>query len=136
MKQGREPGANEILEMIFRYLTEVSSLREYNDILMVLANMGRALTFSDRCTVWVVDEEKQEIWTKVAHGIEAIRLPIDSGIVGYSITTGKKIIIDDVYLDDRFNSEIDKKTGYRSKSMMVIPMFDNDNNIIDRKSVV
>lgn len=136
MKQGREPGANEILEMIFTYLTEVSSLREYNDILMVLVNMGRALTFSDRCTVWVVDEEKQEIWTKVAHGIEAIRLPIDSGIVGYSITTGKKIIIDDVYLDDRFNSEIDKKTGYRSKSMMVIPMFDNDNDIIGAFQVI
>lgn len=136
MKQGREPGANEILEMIFSYLTEVSSLREYNDIIMVLANMGRALTFSDRCTVWVVDEEKQEIWTKVSHGIEAIRLPIDSGIVGNSIKTGKKIIIDDVYLDDRFNSDIDKKTGYRTKSMMVIPMFNNDNEIIGAFQVI
>ncbi|WP_373004477.1 HD domain-containing phosphohydrolase [Sulfurimonas sp.] len=136
MKHTRGLGANEILQMIFTYLTEVSSLREYNDIIMVLANMGRALTSSDRCTVWVVDKEKQEIWTKVAHGIDAIRLPIDSGIVGSSITTGQKIIIDDVYLDERFNSDIDKKTGYRTKSMMVIPMFDNDDNIIGAFQVI
>lgn len=90
MKHARSLGANEILQLIFTYLTEVSSLRKYSDILMVLADMGRALTSSDRCTVWVVDEEKQEIWTKVAHGIDAIRLPINSGIVGNSITTGKK----------------------------------------------
>ena len=136
MKHARSLGANEILQMIFTYLTEVSSLREYNDIIMVLANMGRALTSADRCTVWVVDEEKQEIWTKVAHGIDAIRLPIDSGIVGSSVTTGKKIIIDDVYKDDRFNPDVDKKTGYRTKSMMVIPMFDNDDEIIGAFQVI
>ncbi len=136
MKHARSLGANEILQMIFTYLTEVSSLREYNDIIMVLADMGRALTSADRCTVWVVDEDKQEIWTKVAHGMDAIRLPIDSGIVGNSITAGKKIIIDDVYLDKRFNPDIDKKTGYRTKSMMVIPMFDNDDNIIGAFQVI
>ena len=136
MKHARSLGANEILQMIFTYLTEVSSLREHDDIIIVLANMGRALTSSDRCTVWVVDEEKQEIWTKVAHGIEAIRLPINSGIVGSSITTGEKIIIDDVYKDDRFNPDIDKKTGYRTKSMMVIPMFDNNDEIIGAFQVI
>ncbi len=130
MKHARDLDANEILELIFIYLTEVSSYREANDIIMVLADMGRALTSSDRCTVWVVSDDKQKIWTKVAHGMDAIELPIDSGIVGDSITTQKKIIIDDVYQDERFNSNIDKQTGYRTKSMMVIPMFDHDDEII------
>ena len=62
MKHARTLGANEILELVFIYLTEVSSLREYNDILMVLANMGRALTSCDRCTVWVVSDDKTKIW--------------------------------------------------------------------------
>ncbi len=136
MKHARSLGANEILQLIFTYLTEVSSLREYDDIIMVLANMGRALTSSDRCTVWVVDEEKQEIWTKVAHGMDAIRLPMYSGIVGSAIKTEKKILIDDVYEDERFNSDIDRKTGYVTKSMMVIPMFDNDNEIIGAFQVI
>lgn len=133
-KYQRSIGANEILQMIFTYMTEVSSLREHDDIIFVLANMGKALTNADRCTVWVVDDE--EIWTKVAHGMDAIRLPKDSGIVGNSITSGKKIIIDDVYNDSRFNPNIDKKTGYRTKSMMVIPMFDNDDEIIGAFQVI
>ena len=130
MKNTRSLDATEILELIFTYLTEVTSLRDYDEIIMVLANMGRALTSSDRCTVWVVNDNKDKIWTKVAHGMDAIELPIDSGIVGHSIIKGEKIIIDDVYEDHRFNSDVDKKTGYRTKSMMVIPMFDKDSHII------
>lgn len=133
-KHQRSLGANEILQMIFTYMTEVSALREHDDIIFVLANMGKALTNADRCTVWVVDGD--EIWTKVAHGMDAIRLPINSGIVGNSITSGKKIIIDDVYKDERFNPDIDKKTGYRTRSMMVIPMFDNDDDIIGAFQVI
>ena len=136
MKDANALDATEILRLIFIYLTEVSTLRNHDDIIMVLANMGRALTSSDRCTVWVVGDDKKTIWTKVAHGMDAITLPINSGIVGHSIINGEKIIIDDVYEDSRFNPEIDKKTGYRTKSMMVIPMFDNDDNIIGAFQVI
>ncbi|WP_373071624.1 HD domain-containing phosphohydrolase [Sulfurimonas sp.] len=136
MKTSRALDATETLELIFIYLTEVTSLRDYDEIIMVLADMGRALTSSDRCTVWVVSDDKKTIWTKVAHGMDAIELPIDSGLVGHTITTGEKIILDDVYKDERFNREIDKKTGYRTKSMMVIPMFDRDDNIIGAFQVI
>ncbi|MFT5659394.1 MAG: response regulator RpfG family c-di-GMP phosphodiesterase/ribonuclease BN (tRNA processing enzyme) [Sulfurimonas sp.] len=136
MKHARSLNPNEILELIFIYLTEVSALRDYDDILAVLANMGRALTSSDRCTVWVVSDDKKTIWTKVAHGIDAIELPIDSGIVGSAIVNEEKIIIKDVYQDKRFNPDIDKKTGYITKSMMVIPMFDNDDEIIGAFQVI
>ena len=136
MKHARSLDANQILELIFIYLTEVSSLRKHDDILDVLADMGRALTSSDRCTVWVVSEDKQTIWTKVAQGMDLIELPMGSGIVGSAISNQEKIIIDDVYIDDRFNPDIDKQTGYITKSMMVIPMFDNDDEIIGAFQVI
>ncbi len=130
MKHVRTLNANEILELIFIYLTEVSALRDHDDIIEVLANMGKALTSADRCTVWVVSDDKKTIWTKVSHGIDAIEIPIDSGIVGAAISNEEKIIIDNVYDDSRFNANIDKQTGYTTKSMMVIPMFDNEDEII------
>ena len=136
MKHARNLSANEILELIFEYLTKVSMIKDFDEILMVLANMGKALTSSDRCTVWVVNEEKTKIWTKVAHGMDPIELPIDSGIVGHSIMNQEKVIIEDVYKDKRFNPEIDKKTGYRTKSMMVIPMYDNNDEIIGAFQVI
>ena len=136
MKHARSLSATEILELIFIYLTEVSSSRDHDDIIRILADMGKALTSADRCSVWIVNEEKKTIWTQVAHGIEHLELPMGSGIVGSSIVNEEKIIIDDVYLDDRFNPDIDKKTGYKTKSMMVIPMFDNDDDIIGAFQVI
>ena len=131
MKHARSLNATEILELIFIYLTEVSASRDYDDIIRILADMGKALTSADRCTVWVLSEDKQTIWTKIAHGLnDKLELSIDSGLVGYSIRTGEKVLIDDVYEDDRFNREVDKATGYNTKSMMIIPMFDGDNSII------
>ena len=136
MKHARNLNATEILEMIFIYLTEVSALRDYDEIIGVLADMGRALTSADRCSVWVVSEDKKTIWTKVAQGMDAIELDIDFGIVGSAIKEEKKVIIDDVYKDKRFNRSIDEKTGYVTSSMMVIPMFNNDDEIIGAVQVM
>ena len=136
MKHAIALDATEILELIFEHLTKVTTLRDYDEIIIQLAEMGRSLTSSDRCTVWVVSDDKKTIWTKVAHGIDAIELPINSGIVGHAIGKGEKILIDDVYKDDRFNRDIDKQTGYRTKSMMVIPMFDKDREIIGAFQVI
>ena len=129
-------GANEILELVFVYLAEVSSLHDYDEIIDVLANMGRALTSAERCTVWVVSEDRKKIWSKVAQGMDQIELPIDSGIVGTSIVSGERVIIDDVYNDERFNQSVDAKTGYKTKSMMVIPMYDYDERIIGAFQVI
>lgn len=129
-------GANEILELVFVYLAEVSSLRDYDEIIAVLARMGRALTSADRCSIWVVSENRESIWTKVSQGIDAIELPIDSGIVGDAISIGERVIIDDVYGDERFNQDIDKRTGYKTESMMVIPMYDNNDIIIGAFQVI
>ena len=135
-KHARSLAANEILELVFVYLAEVSSLKSYDDILTVLAGMGRALTSADRCTIWVVSEDKKTIWTKVAHGIDRLEIPIDSGIVGDAIRNGHRELIDDVYLDKRFNKNIDKITGYKTKGMMVIPMYDYEDNIIGAFQVI
>ena len=136
MKNSEALGANEIVELIFTYLTEVSSLRDFDDTMFVLANMGCSLTSADRCSIWLVSDDKKSIWTKVSHGVDNIELPIDSGIVGSAVGNGEKIILDDVYKDNRFNQEIDVQTGYLTKSMMVIPMFNNSNEIIGAFQVI
>lgn len=122
--------AEDIVEIIFEYITKIQSYREYEDILMQLANMGRALADADRCTVWVVDKSKNTLWTKVAHGIDPLYIPLDSGLVGQSIVNRKQMIINDVQNNVNFNPEVDRKTGYATKNMMVIPMFNSQNNII------
>ncbi|MBU0631079.1 HD domain-containing protein [bacterium] len=134
MKNNRE--SSEFIEIIFSYITQISAERSPDVILMLLADMGRQLVRADRCTVWVVSKDKQYLWTKVAHGLDHVTIPIDSGVVGEAVINNKRLIIDDAYNDERFNPEIDKQTGYKTKTLLVIPMHNSEGEIIGAFQVV
>lgn len=128
--------SDEMIELIFSYITQISAERSAENILMLLADMGRRLVYADRCTVWMVDRKKQRLWTKVAHGIEPIEIPLSTGIVGRCVRDKQHLIINDVYADPDFNGEVDRQTGYVTKNMMVIPMFNHDGGIIGAFQVI
>ncbi len=128
--------AEAVVETIFKYITKIQPLRNYEEILIELANMGRHLAGADRCTLWVVDYKNNDLWTKVAHGIDTIRIPLGTGIVGEAIRREEQMIINDVQSNDSFNAEVDKQTGYTTHNMMVIPMFNSQNKIIGAFQVI
>ncbi len=86
----------------------------------------------DRGTVYLIDEFKKELWSKVLQGSDMaeIRLPFGKGISGYVAQTGETINIPDVYKDPRFNPETDKKSGYRTTNMLCMPMRNKDRKTI------
>ena len=78
---------------------------------------------ADRCTVFLYDDREDELWSKVATGVrKEIRFPAEKGIAGHVFRTGEILNIPDAYEDERFNPEIDKKTGYRTKTILCLPM--------------
>jgi HD-GYP domain-containing protein (c-di-GMP phosphodiesterase class II) len=86
---------------------------------------------ADRCSLFIVDRQRRELWSKIAQGIALgaggsgeIRIPLGKGIAGQCAETGKVINIEDPYADPRFNQEIDKATGYRTTSILTVPMLD------------
>lgn len=127
---GNNIKSSEFIEIIFSYITQISAERLSENILMLLADMGRQMVRADRCSVWVVSKDKTHLWTKVAHGLENVTMPIDSGAVGYAVLNNRRLIIDDAYKDDRFNDDIDQQTGYKTKTLLVIPMHNRDGEVI------
>lgn len=86
---------------------------------------------ADRCTVFLIDQERQELWSKVAMGVnQEIRFPMTKGIAGHVARTGEILNIRDAYADPRFNPEVDKKTGYRTRNLLTMPMHNKQNEII------
>jgi len=87
---------------------------------------------ADRGTLYLVDSIKEELWSKVLQGSNMIeiRLPMGKGIAGYVAQTGETINIADAYKDSRFNPDIDRRTGYRTKSVLCMPMKNKDGKII------
>jgi adenylate cyclase len=83
---------------------------------------------ADRTTIFLVDEEKQQLWSKVAQSETnyplEIRLPMTMGIAGQVARTGKSLNIPDTYSHPSFNREIDQQTGYYTRNILCIPIFD------------
>lgn len=79
---------------------------------------------ADRSSLFLIDWETEELWSKVAQGVRfmKIRFPLNQGIAGAVATTGEPLNIPDAYEDERFNKEFDKRTGYRTRSVLAVPM--------------
>lgn len=89
--------------------------------------MARVTEFLEveRSTLFLYDEEKQELWTPVAQGTGEIRLPRGSGIAGHVFETGETVRLADAHTDPRFNQEIDRRTGYRTRDLYCRPVLDS-----------
>lgn len=134
-------------------ITHLSTHAQVNDPLIALVKIGQAVAAeknidvlirtiaeetkvalnADRCTVYLYDSERNELYSKVATGLDdfkELRIPADSGLAGHVLKTGETINIKDAYKDYRFNSEIDKKTGYRTKTILCMPIKNFNQEII------
>ena len=77
---------------------------------------------SDKITIFIVDSIKQELWAQFSKDLTGIRVPITHGIVGHVATTGEYVNIKDAYADRRFNQDMDRKTGYKTESILCMPV--------------
>src|SRR5690349_14271596 len=105
--------------------------RDLNALLQLILKEVRASVEADRCSLFIVDHERGELWSKIAQGLEIreIRVPLGVGIAGYVGETGQKLNIADVYEDARFDRSWDTKTGYRTKTMLCVPMLNRDGQV-------
>jgi putative nucleotidyltransferase with HDIG domain len=119
-------GLNALLN-INRSLTAELDL---DSLLFKIITQVRKALHADRCTVFLLDEIKNELWSKAALGVdEEIRFPADKGIAGHTLQTGEIINIPDAYKDPRFNPDVDKKTGYKTRTILTMPMFNKQNDV-------
>lgn len=110
----------------------ITAVTDIDVLLKVIAEETKIAIQADRCTVFMLDKEKNELWSKVALGMDSqeIRFPADRGLAGYVVKTGEPLNIPDAYNDPRFNPDIDKETGYRTKTILCMPIKNNNQEII------
>lgn len=119
-------GLKEKQNRLIALLNVTKSLANEVDLIVLLnkiMDQVKLLLQADRCTVFLYDEQNNELWSRVAQGLkDEIRFPADKGIAGNVFQSRERINIPDAYKDDRFNPDIDKKTGYKTRSILAIPM--------------
>lgn len=103
------------IKILLEVASQLASELETTSLITQIMTKARHLLDADRCTLFLLDAERGELWSKVAEGSKEIRIPSNMGIAGHVVTSGELLNIKDAYLDKRFNPEIDKRTGYRTK---------------------
>ena len=123
-----------------RRLGKLQSILEVAKAMTIERNLDRLLALindeaakvceADRCTIFLVDRERGELWSKVAHGAREIRIPLGTGIAGAVAARGEVVRIADAYADPRFNKDVDAGTGYRTHSILCAPMWNTKREIV------
>ncbi|MCK4593540.1 GAF domain-containing protein [bacterium] len=110
----------------------LSSERDLRSLLKLAARVTTEVMDADRTSVFLIDEAKDELWSIVAEGMaeNEIRMPRDVGVAGHVALSGEIANITDAYADPRFNPEIDRRSGYRTKNMLVMPLKGRDGRVL------
>ena len=81
---------------------------------------------AERASLFLVDHERNEMWLRVAQeeGGKPLeyRMPLGAGVAGHVAASGQGCRIDDAYADPRFNRELDQETGFRTRSILCLPL--------------
>lgn len=120
------------LHKLIEATKSVNTSLEIDTLLGLILRTALETVHADRGTVYLIDEHTGELWSRVVEGSGSveIRLPLGRGIAGLVGATGKTINITDAYRDPRFNPEIDRATGYRTTTILCMPMRNKEQKVI------
>ena len=103
-----------------------------DSLLTIIAQQIQQALNADRCTVFLLDDETNELWSKVALGLEMqeIRFSANKGLAGHVAMTGETVNIKNAYESEYFNKEIDLKTGYKTRNILCMPIRNLSHQIV------
>jgi HD-GYP domain-containing protein (c-di-GMP phosphodiesterase class II) len=118
------------LQEIVEVAKAMTAEREVRRLLGIVNDAAARVAEADRSSLFVVDRERGELWTPAAHGTGEIRIPRGAGIAGAVATGGRPVSIPDAYADPRFDAEVDAATGYRTRSVLAVPMVNGQGEVV------
>ncbi len=116
--------------------TDTGVEEDHLTIIKLLTDLGRRLVNADRASFWRIDNEEGKIWTVSSTATGKIEIPIGTGMVGKALAEGRTLVTNDPYHDPFFNPEVDRKTGYVTRSILVMPITNSRGEFIGAYQVI
>ncbi len=116
------------LKECFRVSGLINSSLQLDQVLENIMTISRSILKADACSLMLVDEKTGELVFEVAQGPVAnklkagLRIGRGEGIAGHVYETGEPLLIENAYSDSRFNREFDRMTGYRTQTILCVPL--------------
>ncbi|SPE40087.1 Transcriptional regulator, NifA subfamily, Fis Family [Candidatus Sulfopaludibacter sp. SbA3] len=126
-----QPELHEKLAAILGICQKMNSEHDLGSLLDLIAREATSLLDCDRASIFLLDRDRNELWSKVALGSEEIlRFEADRGIAGTATQTGRTINVKDAYSDPRFYNAIDGQTGYHTRNVLAVAVRNQHGEII------
>lgn len=118
----------EFLDMV----SEMTADIKIGSLLQKVMSEATRMLDAERSTLFLNDERTDELWSEVSQGLDSaqIRFPNHAGIAGLVFTSAKSINIPYAYADLRFNPAFDKKTGFFTRSILCVPVVNQQGKVI------
>ncbi len=112
--------------------TSLADTLDLDSLIQKIVGKISEILNAERSTLFLLDEEKNELWSKVAQGMEMteIRMPASAGLAGHVVRTRETLNIPDAHADPRFNAEQDRQTGFRTTTVLCCPVINMKGEII------
>jgi len=113
------------LEPILAVAAKLAAPFDLRTMLREVVEAGKQVLEAERGTVWLYDARADELVLEVATDVDPIRIPAGKGLVGSCARTRTLINVRDCYSDSRFDPTTDKRTGYKTRCMLTLPLVDH-----------
>lgn len=113
------------LKKLYNIGKTITSEMNMEALFDVIMNQTNQIMNTERSTLFLYDDYTEELWSLVATGMKKneIRIKKDLGIAGWVFQNKKPIIVNDTYKDSRFNLDVDRHTGFRTKNILCVPVY-------------
>ena len=112
----------ERLRAILNVCKRMTSVGDVISLLDLITIETKALLKADRVSIFLLDREKCELWSVISQEKKIMRLDARLGIAGSVAMTGQTINVADAYEHPLFYKELDLQTGYRTKTLLAVPL--------------
>ncbi|MBZ5726071.1 MAG: sigma-54-dependent Fis family transcriptional regulator [Acidobacteriia bacterium] len=131
MASSSQADLHEKLAAILGICQKMNSERDLGALLDLMAHEATNFLDCDRASIFLLDRQRNELWSKVALGSEEIlRFDARFGIVGQAVLTGNPVNVPDAYSHPQFYTAIDDQTGYRTRNVLAVPVRNQSGQIV------
>ncbi len=99
-------------------------------MLAAVTDAARQVLCAERCSVWLYEAATDEMVLEIATDMRHVRIPIGHGLVGACARTRETINVPDCYADARFDQATDRRSGFRTRCSLSLPMVGHDGELV------
>src|SRR5258706_1572415 len=118
------------LEPILAVAAKLAAPFDLTTMLTEVVDAAKHVLKAERCTVWLYDREADELVLRIAADIKDKRIPAGTGLVGTCARIRRAINVPDCYADSRFDSTMDRVSGFRTRCMLTLPLVGHDDVLV------